>query len=157
MKKLLAVALVLCLFAPCAYAESIDLSGLSFDELAVLRDRCQMEMMKLEKWEEVVVPIGVYEVGVDIPEGHWTITGYSESRYGWGRFIYCDALDETGKNMAKNTKLYYSEIVKYRGSTDSRIELEEIDIDLKAGNFVIIEKGALVFSPFIGKSDLGFK
>ena len=157
MKKLLAVALVLCLLMPCAVAESIDLSGLSFAELAALRDRCQAEMMKRKKWEEVVVPVGVYEVGIDIPEGHWTITGYSGSRYGWGRFIYCDALDETGKNMAKKPKLYYSEIIKYRGSTDSRIEVEEIDIDLKAGNYVIIEKGALVFSPFNGKPDLGFK
>ena len=82
MKKMLAFALCLSMLVPCmcALSESIDLSDLSIEELAMLRDRCQMEMMKSDKWQEVRVPVGVWEVGKDIPAGHWSITCVTHCR-----------------------------------------------------------------------------
>ena len=157
MKKLLSVALVLCLLAPCVCAESIDLSGLSVADLAALRDRCQMEMMKREEWQEVTVPVGVWEIGKDIPDGHWSITASKKGSYGWGSIIYCDKLDATEKKAdRRGSSFYYYDQVKYPGS-DASVEAETIDIVLKSGGYLIIEFSAMVFTPYTGKPDLGFK
>ena len=55
MKKILALALALILICPAALA-GVDLTALSFDELAALRDQAQLEMMKRKEWQEVTVP-----------------------------------------------------------------------------------------------------
>ena len=156
MKKLLAAVLVLCLLAPCACAENIDLSGLSFADLATLRDRCQMEMMMREEWQEVTVPVGVWEIGKDIPAGHWSITASKNSPYGWGSLTYCDALDATGKNGdRRNSSFFWFGQVKAPGA-QAAVESENIDLDLKEGGFLIIEYAPMVFTPYTGKPDLGF-
>jgi len=157
MKKLLAVALVLCLLVPCAIAESVDLSGLSFVELAALRDRCQKEMMKRDEWQKVTVPVGVWEIGKDIPAGHWNITASKNSEYGWGSLTYCDALDATGKNAdRRKSSFYWFGQVKAPGA-QAAVESENIDLDLKEGGYLIIEHAPMVFTPYTGKPDLGFK
>lgn len=157
MKKLLAVALVLCLLAPCAFAENIDLSGLSFAELAAIRDRCQKEMMKRDEWQKVTVPVGVWEIGKDIPAGHWSITASKNSPYGWGSLTYCDALDATGKNEdRRNSTFFWFGQVKAPGA-QAAVESENIDLDLKEGGYLIIEYAPMVFTPYTGKPDLGFK
>ena len=157
MKKLLAVSLVLCLLVPCAYAESIDLSALSFSDLAALRDRCQFEMMKRDEWQEVTVPVGVWEIGKDIPAGHWSITASKNSPYGWGSLTYCDVLDETGKNvdMRASSFFWYGQ-VKAPGS-QAAVNSENIDLAVKDGGYLIIEFAPMVFTPYTGKPDLGFK
>ena len=54
-------------------AHAADLSTLTFDELMALREQCQLEIMKRPEWKEVKVPQGIWEIGVDIPEGNYTI------------------------------------------------------------------------------------
>jgi len=73
MKKLLAVALILCLLIPCAIAESVDLSDLSFDELRDLQYRVASEIMSRPEWESVVIPAGSWRIGVDIPAGSYSM------------------------------------------------------------------------------------
>ena len=59
-----------------------------------------MEMMKSDKWQEVRVPVGVWEVGKDIPAGHWSITCALDTAYmGWGTVTYCDKLKASGKEV----------------------------------------------------------
>lgn len=155
MKKTLFVFVLLCIFS-CACAESIDLSGLSFADLSFLRDKCQLEMMKRDEWQEVTVPVGVWEVGKDIPEGHWNITASKESNYGWAHIVYTDMLDESGKKSSYDSNIYYAENIKHEDST-ADVEAINIDIDLKAGTYLIIDYGAAVFTPYTGKPNLGFK
>lgn len=80
MKKLISIAIVALLLSSAALAE-IDLSGMSYDELAALRDQCQAELMTRPEWKQATVPAGDYRVGVDIPAGEYTILptpeGYS--------------------------------------------------------------------------------
>ena len=73
MRKFICILLLSFCLLSLAAAEGIDLSGLSFDELAALRDRCQLEMMQRDELKEVTIPQGVYIVGKDIPSGIWTI------------------------------------------------------------------------------------
>ena len=69
MKKLVAIILMICLFIPCAFAEEIDLSSLSFAELKALQQRVEAEMVKRPEWKGVAVPIGCWRIGTDIPAG----------------------------------------------------------------------------------------
>ena len=80
MKKLISIAIVALFLSSAALAE-IDLAGMSYEELAALREQCLMEMMARPEWKQVTVPAGDYRVGVDIPAGEYTILptpeGYS--------------------------------------------------------------------------------
>ena len=68
MKKALVILLVL-MVCVCAYAESIDLSGMNYDELLDLRQAVEMAIWNSDGWQEVEVPAGIYVIGEDIPEG----------------------------------------------------------------------------------------
>ena len=56
-----------------AFADGMDLSLYTFNELMELRDQCQLMMMQRDELKEVTIPQGVYIVGIDIPSGIWTI------------------------------------------------------------------------------------
>ena len=157
MKKLGAfvLALSMILSVSFAFAESIDLSGMTIEELAQLQNRCQMEIMKSDKWQEVTVPVGLYQIGKEIPAGHWTIkpvdghTAYVT----WGT-----AIDESGANIDTwNTKFYNAQQIT--SPTDSYAKynnVESISWELKVGDYLLIESSSVVFSPFAGVS-FGFK
>lgn len=155
MKKL-AVVLVLLLALPVFAQADVDLSGMTFDELVALREKIDLAIWNSQEWQEVTVPQGIWEVGVDIPEGHWTIRPvdgvYSYVTYG-------NKLEENNKEVAYGSKGYFSENIF---SPNSRIYEEgkdrlEIDVDAKAGSYIEIERGDVVFSPYTGKQKLGFK
>ena len=73
MKKLCALILALILCSSAALAEGIDLSGMSFDELLELQRQVTQALWASDEWVSASVPTGLYEVGVDIPAGHWTV------------------------------------------------------------------------------------
>ena len=160
MKKAICIimAALLLLVQAYAFSENIDISQLSIEELAELRDRCQMEMMKSDKWQEVRVPVGVWEVGKDIPAGHWSITCALDTAYmGWGTVTYCDKLDASGKDADRwGSDVYFSSQVRNPESGAS-VEATTIDINAADGAYIIIDFGAMLFTPYTGKPDLGFK
>lgn len=145
-----AAALTACLAAP-ARAE-IDLEGMSLADLVRLRDQITAAMWASDEWQEVTVPPGVYQVGVDIPAGHWTLKCAEGSTYNWASVEYCRELDETGKKSTG--KSWYTQI-KVEGS-EASVEAVETDIDAKEGFYIIIEYGSVIFTPYAAR-DLGFK
>lgn len=155
MKKLLAVFLILALMVPTALAESIDLSGLAFDDLVALRDRINLAIWQSAEWQEVTVPQGVWKVGEDIPAGHWTIMAADGA---YAMIEYGDVLTESN-SISWSSSIYIIENIK---SVTSRIYNEnsdrtQIDIDMKDGFYIEISSGSVVFTPYTGKPSLGFK
>lgn len=154
MKKFLAAsALCLALCAP-AVAD-VDLSGLSYAELVSLKDQINLAMWACEEWQEVTVPQGVWEVGVDIPAGHWTISPVDGA---WASVAYGSVLDASGKSL-EYSRDRFSEIIV---SPNSRIftagqDASQIDIDAKSGAYIVVDDGDVVFTPYAGKPSLGFK
>lgn len=73
MKRILALVLVLISLVGFASAETIDISGMSSDELIALRDAINAEIVSRGIEKEVNVPAGTYTVGEDIPAGTYTI------------------------------------------------------------------------------------
>ncbi|MBQ9464322.1 MAG: hypothetical protein IJU67_03490 [Lachnospiraceae bacterium] len=154
MKRIVLLTLALLLMLP-AIAD-VDLSGLSFDELAALRDRCQLEMMAREEWQEVTVPAGIYKIGRDIPAGHWTIRLPEKHTMGTVMLSRYDALNSRGDEVDTDRTSFYSfMLLMHENSMHTGVT--ETDMILQPDEYIQISNGSVIFTPYTGKPDLGFK
>lgn len=157
MKKLVSLFLAVVLVLPAlALADLPDLSGMSYDELVQLKDKINLAMWNSQEWQEVTVPIGVWTVGEDIPVAHWSISLSPDSSAKWAVIKYCDMLDASGTDSGNmfDCKIYaYLDVA----SPDNDRYPQTIDLNLVPGTYIIIENGSVVFTPYSGKPDLGFK
>ena len=158
MKKLITIILLLTMILPSvALADLPDISGLSFDELVQLREQINLAIWNSEEWQEVTVPIGAWQFGKDIPVGKWTISVASDSPYDWAAVVYCDKLKGTGiPSAASDCRIWQSTTMNSKSSDDVSSPTS-IDIDGTEGMYIIIDKAPVVFTPYAGKPDLGFK
>ena len=135
-----------------AASNEIDLSGMSYDELVELKDRINLAIWESEEWQEVEVPQGVWEVGADIPEGKWTIIPTE------GMVVSVSVGTEVTNGGTHVKAKAYSQL---RSPTDKRFDankdISEWSVELKKGDFVQIQLGTAVFTPYSGKPSLGFK
>ena len=162
MKQLICiVAALLLILGAAAQAESIDLSGLSFEELAQLRDRCQLEMLKRDEWQQVTVPQGVWRVGVDIPAGKWMIKCPDNARNDylmrlcwlmWGSVVEDNLVPS--RYRKGEVEVYNPNAEDYKAG-----QVTEYVITLEDGDLLLIHPSynKAVFIPYTGKPDLGFK
>ena len=161
MKKIAAVLLLGVILAGTAAMAEVDLSGLTFAELAALRDQCQAEMMKRDEWQEVVVPQGIWEVGTQIPAGTWVVKCHDSGRSSiflaecdiyWGPGYPDDGLFWSYDKAKGRAFIYNPENRFYKG------EMTEYIIKLEKGDYISIENqhNKAVFSPYTG-INLGFK
>lgn len=156
MKKLIIFILCVALLPAAALADLPDISDLSYDELVQLKNKINLAMWNSQEWQEVTVPIGIWTVGEDIPIAHWSISLSPDASGKWAKIIYCDKLDESGLDAGNqfDCKIYsYLNVA----SPDNDRYPQVIDIDLKPGTYLIIGNGSVVFTPYSGKPDLGFR
>lgn len=156
MKRLVCVVLLLSLLALPVCAE-VDLSGLSYDELVALKDRINLAIWASAEWQEVTVPQGVWEVGVDIPAGYWTITAAEglKAHVCWGDKLNGAKTDiDPWASDVYETGYICSPSHRYYTPGDDRTS---VSWELKAGQYIVIDSGTAVFSPYSGKPSLGFK
>jgi len=135
-KIVLAILCVtLILIASSALATDFDPSSLSYDDLLALKLKVDAEVMSRPETKSVSVPIGVYEVGVHIPAGEYSLAQDG----GYASITVSKAADFSE----------YENIV-------STTSVEEVGIGrfvLEAGQFVKVEHYRILFSIFTG---LGF-
>ena len=163
MKRFLCCLFAIMFMTVFAIAEDIDLSGFTFEELAALRDRIQLEMMTRDEWQEVTVPQGLWEVGVDIPAGTWTVKCADLGRRDyllrecWIRWGI--GKPETGTNWDYRNRKGDIEIYNPNSEDYRQGQVTSYDIELKEGYFVYIhpQYNKAVFTPYHGKPSLGFK
>lgn len=67
MKKLMVFVLSLCLLMPLASAE--DVSSMSDADLKALYKSVKQELMDRKLWDTSILPAGVYQAGLNLPEG----------------------------------------------------------------------------------------
>lgn len=150
MKRIPIICIILMLIFSGAFAEGIDLSALSFAQLAELRDRCQAEMMLRPEWQEVTVPAGLWIVGEDIPAGHWTFRqDISVKSLLYVGISYGDVLNDDGEIAVFKSSVY-------KGYTFSDA-VPSVDLILEDGFYLQISSGPVIVTPYTGKPDLGFK
>lgn len=155
MKKLIACLLICLLLLGSAFASDVDLSGMSFDELVELKNKINLALWQCEEWQEVTVPAGTYQIGVDIPAGHWSLRTVAEQHEIFNVY-YFDTLDVTGTTPGYGSNSAFLKLSSPGFSAFGESNPEFIDIDMKDGWYLYLG-GAVIFTPYTGKPDLGFK
>lgn len=94
MKKTVCFLLCMVVFFACltvSTAESIDLSSLSYEQLETLQKSLSEEMKSRPEWKGVKVPAGTWTVGIDIPEGEYSVVMVDDTQKGkfsvWGKAV----------------------------------------------------------------------
>ena len=148
MKRFISIIIILgMLLSSSAWA--VDLGGMSLDELYKLQDEIKSEILSRSQWESVTVKPGFYVVGQDIPEGHWTIR-YSKNKY--AVVTYFTTTDETGRTPSFiGGAVYSANIGDPKGKMADVYSNTEIDLELKANYYLMIEVGPVVFEPYTGR------
>lgn len=154
MKKFLALTLVCLFLAPAAVADVPDISGLTFDELITLREQINLAIWQSEVWQEVTVPAGVWEIGKDIPAGTWSVRVPSESM---SAFVYLfERPDITGNEpdyayYCTLETLMAEEYADYASGLPSSVTY------IMPSGWFFKCSAEVIFTPYTGKPDLGFK
>lgn len=154
MKRLFALLLTALMLAGSAAADPVDLSGLSFDELVALRDQLNLAIWNSQEWQEVTVPEGIWIVGQDIPAGHWSVRVAAEHDYFY--ISYFDILNEIEKRPGNGARLVQQDIASHGYSAFGETTPESTDVILEEGWYFKCG-GAVIFTPYTGKPDLGFQ
>jgi len=157
MKRFFALLLVFLSLAGTVYADTIDLSGMTYDELIALKAKINIAIWNSQEWQEVEVPQGVWKVGEDIPAGHWTVIcadGWRNTEISWGQWLDDDgeSISWSGRYSAWNN--VYNPKHKYYEVDDG---LTEYSFEVRNGEYIIVADGNCIFMPYAGKPDLGFK
>lgn len=134
MKKLIAVIAALALLFAVAVAESVDLSAMTFEELAQLQKAIIQEMQSRDEFKSVWVPQGVYTVGEDIPAGVYSFSSNSRA-----------AIEIYSGDP--------SDIANYRGMYTLGKDEVVAKYELKDGYYVEIKYDPILFETYTG---LGF-
>lgn len=153
MRRILIYSFAFLFIFSSSFAEC-DLSALSFADLASLRDQIIVEMMTRDEWQEVTVPAGTYHVGEHLPAGHWQITCAPQ---GYCYITVGSTLEDNGKGIVYGSSGYYHIAL---AGVDSGISDKgypsTVDLLLKDGMYIYIERSFVTFSPYTGIPDLGF-
>lgn len=155
MKKLFAVLVALVLCLPLSCLAEVDLSQMTFDELVALKDQINLALWSSDEWQEVLVPQGIYKVGESIPAGKWNVKAadgaHAWVEYGTSLNKYKSGISLDGVNVTESlTSENYS-------SFDKNIDKPETVVDLQDGWYIVINWGNVIFTPYSGLPDLGFK
>ena len=153
-KRIVAFCLItlLALGASSALAASIDLSALSFDELIELSEQITKEITSRSEWKEVTVPAGLYEIGVDIPAGYWTITAADGD---YAMIELGNSLNDA-KSTVRNTQAHELITSKTSRHFDSSA-IESVSWVMTDGQYFSIDSGSVVFTPYVKTpANLGF-
>lgn len=130
------------------------LKKMSLEDLILIKEDINELISESEEWQEVTVPEGVWEIGKDIPARHWSIRASGQKDYLY--VSYFDILNDIGKGPGFGAQLFQQDIASAGFQYDGNKFAESVDIDMKSG-WYFKNTGEVIFSPFIGKPDLGFK
>ena len=146
MNKSISVFIVcLMLLIPAFAFAEVDLTGMSYDDLVSLSKQVGMAIMQSDEFDSVTVPMGIWEVGVDIPEGTWIITPEKSMC----TVVYGSALDESGNDMNFFDRgNAYADL--YNSSESWRVKATK-------GNYFMVKYNNAVFTSDTGLTGLGFK
>lgn len=137
MKRIVSVILMIVLCIGGIASADVDLSGMTFEELLELQQKVNDALFSSDEWIEVEVPLGVWDIGKDIPAGRYELS--ASPKAGSYRMPYVSYYLERHENGSPN---------KLRGSY--RIEEgNTLVIDLYEGNVIKIEDRSVIFRKYV--------
>lgn len=144
MKRII-VSLLLLLLIPVISVAQVELTGLSYDELVDLSRQVGSAIMSHELFDSVSVPSGLWEVGVDIPQGTWILTPANGD---YVSVVYGKSIDSS-----ENAMDMFDDGNTYESMSDD----DSWRIIAKDGCYFYISGGSVIFTSDTGSSGLGFK
>ena len=133
---LIALSLFVCFFSN-ALATDIDLSSLSFTDLLELQEKVNTAIFSSGEWKQVEVPLGVWDIGKDIPAGRYELSpGTNANAYNYPYVVYYLERHENGSPD------------KIRGQYRIK-QGERLVIELFEGNVLKIEDTSVIFKRYI--------
>ena len=153
MKKLFLFILACALLLAGSAAADVDLSGMSFEELMALRDQLNLAIWNSREWDTVTVPSGIWQVGRDIPAGHWAV--FVESPAAYQTVSYFEKLDAAGLGPDFSGYSHTQSIVSMEQAESGGLPAF-FSVDMQDGWFFQCS-GPVVFVPYPGKTDFDFK
>lgn len=154
MKRFLAILILAAAVVMSASAELPDISGLTFEELVALRDQINLAIWSSQEWQEVTVPEGVWIIGEDIPAGHWTVRVA-------GKFDLCSVSIMDRMDPVTHLPEFGAQLLQFIIGSPGYSAFGEVTAE--SADFIMLEgwffkcTGAVIFTPYAGKPDLGFK
>ena len=159
MKKLLCLLLALLLVPAFSLADIPDISGLTFDELVQLREQLNYAIWTSEDFQMVYIPAGLWEIGKDIPAGHWTIEpAYNIYAHVW----YGDKINDSHTDVGRGWDM----VNGWNGILSSRMNADgtwmdpdrrhSLDIVMKEGWYFLCN-AEVIFMSHTGQTDFNFK
>ena len=144
MKKLVALILVLFLSLSLPAMSVMESKGgdVPLSEMQALYLIMLESMWQSDEWQRVEVPAGVYEIGVEIPEGEWTISDDSMFIVGVG-----PELDETKTGIDKKSQKFW-DLINMKEFTNGWT------VKLVKGDFIYLSDSVTFTTPIKGQ---GFK
>lgn len=137
MKRLLTLILLVLMISCSAQAEGIDLGSLSFDELLSLQAQVNQALFNCAEWKEVEVPMGIWDIGKDIPAGRWELS----------RSKKADSYYKT--SIAYYLKRTNGQPDYYRGTYYLKTAEDVVVLELEEGNVIKIEDGSVIFRRYV--------
>ena len=141
MKKISALVLVLFLTLSLTIVSRSEskYEGYTFEQLQTEYLAILQAMWKTDAWQQVEVPAGVYEVGVELPAGEWTL---SNDR--WFLVVVGTKLDATKTEVDRNNVKAH-ELVKIEDYKNGWT------VELMPGDFVELSKAVFFSVPAKGQ------
>lgn len=138
MRKLIAIFICTMLVICAAQAEELDLESMPLSELLELQSKVNQAIFNSPEWKEVEIPMGVWDIGKDIPAGRWEIAaGPNADKYTAPHIWYY--LTRSEKNNTPNDL-----------RADYKVKQgETLVIDLYDGNVIKIEDTSLIFRRYV--------
>lgn len=130
---------------PGSSAGSADISGLSFDELVKTKEQINTALWDSQGWKEVEVTAGVWEIGKDIPAGHWTIS-MRPGRY--TQIFYCEKVKPV-ELRPDNSGESHTTVIAAPDSSAADLYPQSYSYDMKEGCYFICDD-TVVFTPYAG-------
>lgn len=122
-----------------------DLSGMSLGDLQTLSEQVTMAMWATGDWQEVTVPAGLYQVGVEIPAGKWTI---SAMKKGDATVRIGSELEENGMAISFNGRTtFYLYGVEHYAYDESKAT--STTVTLTNGQYIKFD-ATVIFTPYAG-------
>lgn len=155
MKKIFLLLIAVCMMTSFAAADSIDLSGMSYTDLVTLKDRINLAIWNSQEWQEVTVPQGIWKVGEDIPAGTWTVRCAAAFT---AVIEFGPELDENGTEINYKTRRGRCTLDSpdYR-HYEKNVSISEYSFTVNEGDYIEITNCDLIFTPYAGKPDFGFR
>lgn len=134
-RKLLAVSIALSMF-PALASAAPDLSSMTYDELIDLQQQVSLEIAQRPENESIALPIGLWEVGADIPADTYLIACDGDA--------FCQAVCGTVVDASGNSMSYLD-----KGNVGEMLEAGETwRVRLTDGMFVCIAYHSAMLTPF---------